>query len=154
MVERSVIESDLSGKPASRAFFGLGGTWYEIDLTPEETEKLEQALEPYLKVGRKATSKPVKKRVVHETTTEEREEIRKWAKEAGFKMAERGRIPKAIKRAYDEAQGKEPEGDLGVDAAAIRKWAKEAGFELAELGRIPKRIQKAYDEAHRVNQSE
>ncbi|WP_406004610.1 Lsr2 family protein [Streptomyces sp. NBC_00987] len=104
MAIRSIVESDLSGKPdAATAVFGLGGTWYEVDLTPEERKKLEQALEPYLKVGRKADKKPTKKQVVPETTAEEREEIRKWAKKKGLEFAERGRIPKTVQKAYDEA---------------------------------------------------
>lgn len=104
MAIRSIIESDLSGKPdAATAVFGLGGTWYEVDLTPEERKKLDQALEPYLKAGRKAENKPAEKRVVPKTTPEEREAIRKWAMEKDFEFAGRGRIPKAIQKAYDEA---------------------------------------------------
>lgn len=107
MAIRSIVESDLSGKPdAATATFGLGDTWYEIDLTPEERKKLEEALKPYLKVGRKAgKAAPIKKRVVPETTPEEREKIREWAKEEGYDFAERGRIPKTVMKAYDEAHG-------------------------------------------------
>ncbi|MFI1408804.1 Lsr2 family protein [Streptomyces sp. NPDC020707] len=107
MAIRSVIESDLSGKPdAATATFGLGDTWYEVDLTAEEQKKLEEALKPYLKVGRKAgKAAPVKKRVVPETTAEERDKIREWAKKEGYEFAERGRIPKKVMKAYDEAHG-------------------------------------------------
>lgn len=106
MAIRSIIESDLSGKPdAATQTFGLGDTWYEIDLTPEEQKKLEEALKPYLKVSRKAekTTPAPKKRVVPETTTEERDKIREWAKKEGLEFAERGRIPKTVMKAYDEA---------------------------------------------------
>ena len=105
MAIRSIVESDLSGKPdAATQMFGLGDTWYEIDLTAEEQEKLEEALKPYLKAGRKAgKTTPVKKRVVPETTAEERDKIREWAKKEGYEFAERGRIPKAVMKAYDEA---------------------------------------------------
>ncbi|WP_405814553.1 Lsr2 family protein [Streptomyces sp. NBC_01390] len=107
MAIRSIVESDLSGKPdAATQTFGLGDTWYEIDLTPEEQKKLEEALKPYLKVSRKAgKTTPVKKRVVPETTTEERDKIREWAKKEGLEFAERGRIPKTVMKAYDEAHG-------------------------------------------------
>ncbi|MGW0920631.1 histone-like nucleoid-structuring protein Lsr2 [Streptomyces sp. NPDC002755] len=106
MAIRSIIESDLSGKPdAATQRFGLGDTWYEIDLTPEEQKKLEEALKPYLKVSRKAekTTPTPKRRVVPETTTEERDKIREWAKKEGYEFAERGRIPKKVMKAYDEA---------------------------------------------------
>ncbi|NEA18981.1 histone-like nucleoid-structuring protein Lsr2 [Streptomyces halstedii] len=107
MAIRSIVESDLSGKPdAATATFGLGDTWYEVDLTPEERKKLEEALEPYLKVGRKARqAAPTKKRVVPKTTIEERDVIRAWAKKNGYELAERGRIPRKIMKAYDEAHG-------------------------------------------------
>ncbi|MDX2547488.1 Lsr2 family protein [Streptomyces sp. WI04-05B] len=108
MAIRSIVESDLSGKPdAATQTFGLGDTWYEIDLTPEEQKKLEEALKPYLEVGRKAekTTPAPKKRVVPETTTEERDKIREWAKKEGLEFAERGRIPKTVMKAYDEAHG-------------------------------------------------
>ncbi|MEU9267239.1 Lsr2 family protein [Streptomyces sp. NPDC048251] len=106
MAIRSIVESDLSGKPdAATQTFGLGDTWYEIDLTPEEQKKFEEALKPYLKVSRKAekTTPAAKKRVVPETTAEERDKIREWAKKEGYEFAERGRIPKKVMKAYDEA---------------------------------------------------
>ncbi|MFJ5725859.1 Lsr2 family protein [Streptomyces sp. NPDC093149] len=104
MAIRSIVESDLSGKPdATTVTFGLGDTWYEIDLTAKEQKDLEDALKSYLKVGRKAERKPAKKRVVPETTAEEREKIREWAREEGLELAERGRIPKTVQKAFDEA---------------------------------------------------
>ncbi|MYR60056.1 Lsr2 family protein [Streptomyces sp. SID625] len=108
MVVRSIVESDLSGKPdAATATFGLGDTWYEVDLTAEEQKKLEEALKPYLAVGRKAgkATEATRKRVVPETTAEERDKIRAWGKENGYEFAERGRIPKELMKAFDEAHG-------------------------------------------------
>ncbi|MFJ7280362.1 Lsr2 family protein [Kitasatospora sp. NPDC098663] len=106
MAIRSVVESDLSGEPdAATATFGLGDTWYEVDLTTEERKKLEEALKPYLKAGRKAGEPTPKKRVVPETTAEERDKIREWAKGKGLEFADRGRIPKKVMKAYDEAHG-------------------------------------------------
>ncbi|MDW6058066.1 Lsr2 family protein [Streptomyces sp. FXJ1.4098] len=107
MAIRSIVESDLSGKPdAATVTFGLGDTWYEVDLTAEEQKELEKTLKSYVKVGRKVgKTTPVKKPVVPETTLEERDKIRKWAKEEGYEFADRGRIPKTIMKAYDEAHG-------------------------------------------------
>ncbi|MGW5929300.1 histone-like nucleoid-structuring protein Lsr2 [Streptomyces anulatus] len=106
MVLRSIVESDISGKPdAATATFGLGDTWYEVDLTPEERKKLEEALKPYLKAGRKAGKAAPVTKVVPETTSEERDAIRAWGKKNGYEFAERGRIPKKIMKAYDEAHG-------------------------------------------------
>lgn len=104
MAIRTVVESDLSGKPdAVTVTFGLADTWYEIDLTDEEQKQLEQKLKTYLASSRKATKSGEKRRVVPHTTVEEREQIRVWAKEQGYDFAERGRIPKLVMAAYDKA---------------------------------------------------
>lgn len=109
MATRNVIESDLSGKVnASTVTFGLNGSWYEIDLTQDEQEQLEKVLQTYVASGRKTLAKDtLRKRQVPETTPEEREEIRAWAINEGYDLAQRGRIPKKIMRAYDEAHGLE-----------------------------------------------
>lgn len=104
MAKREVVESDISGQPdAATVMFGLEGDWFEIDLTEAEKKKLEQALKPYLTKGRKPTSQGEKKRVVPETTAEEREQIRVWARSKGFETPPRGRVPKEIMAAYDKA---------------------------------------------------
>jgi len=104
MAIRKVVESDISGKPdAATVTFGLGDTWYEIDLTVEEKKELERKFKDYLSHGRKASPKGEKKRLVPDTTPEERETIREWGRANGFEFAERGRIPKPLQKAYDEA---------------------------------------------------
>ncbi|WP_087099340.1 histone-like nucleoid-structuring protein Lsr2 [Nocardiopsis sp. JB363] len=112
MAIRRVIESDISGEPDAATFtFGVGDQWYEVDLTTEEREKLEVSLKEYMKVGRKASKEPGKKKVVPNTTTEERERIRKWAKDNGHEVAEYGRIRKGIFKAYWDAHGGPPKDD-------------------------------------------
>ena len=103
-----IVESDLSGDAdASTVTFGVGDTWYEIDLTKEEEAAFDQALQAYLRAGRKANPrKEAKPKVVPETTPEQREAIRKWAAEQGFEFADRGRIPKKIIAAYEAKFGK------------------------------------------------
>ena len=105
MAKREVVDSDLSGKTdAATVTFGLDGTWYEIDLTDDEKKKLESALKSYLTAGRKAAPKqPEKKRMVPETTPQEREEIRAWGRKNGHETPEFGRIPKGLQAAYDKA---------------------------------------------------
>ncbi|MFD4475916.1 Lsr2 family protein [Streptomyces sp. NPDC058471] len=106
MAIEKVVVSDLSRKPdAATATFGLGDTWYEVDLTAEEQKKLEEALKPYLKVSRKAGKAAPKKRLVPQTTAEERDQIRAWGKKNGYDFADRGRIPKVVMKAFDEAHG-------------------------------------------------
>lgn len=104
MAIRSVVESDLSGKSeAETVTFGLGDTWYEIDLTEDEKKNLQQALKTYVEAGRRAAKPGGKRRLVPQTTPEERATIRAWGRENGFEFAERGKIPKELQKAYDEA---------------------------------------------------
>lgn len=105
MAEKRIIESDLSGRQdAERVTFGLGDTWYEIDLTADEQKDLEAALKSYLDAGRKAIQEPPQRRkMVPTTSPEEREKIREWGRENGFEFAEYGRIPKEVMAAYDAA---------------------------------------------------
>lgn len=105
MAEKKIIESDLSGRhDAERVRFGLGDTWYEIDLTDDERQGLEAALKSYLTAGRKATQEPPQRRkMVPTTTPEERDKIREWGRENGFEFAPYGRIPKEVMAAYDAA---------------------------------------------------
>lgn len=106
MAIRSVVESDLSGKTDASTFtFGVGDVWYEIDLTKDERQKFEESLKGYVAKGRKASKDQPKKRFVPETTSEERAQIREWGREHSFEFAERGKIPKALQKAYDEAHG-------------------------------------------------
>lgn len=110
MAIRKVVESDISGKANAATFtFGVGETWYEIDLTDEERKELEKHLTNYTKKGRKATERPGRKKLVPDTSVEEREQIRKWAQEQGYDFAPYGRIPKKIFADYFEAHGIDPQ---------------------------------------------
>lgn len=83
--------------------FGLADAWYEIDLTDDEKEDLERVLKTYVEVGRRASNK-AGNRVVPDTAFEEREQIRTWARAQHFEFADRGRISKKIRAAYQEAR--------------------------------------------------
>lgn len=89
-------------------FFGLGETWQEIDLTDDERKQLEGLLSDYVDRGRKSARPTVAalKREWPETTPEEREAIRAWAKENGLETSEFGRIPKKVTAAYRKAHPK------------------------------------------------
>ncbi|MEE6388337.1 MULTISPECIES: Lsr2 family protein [Microbacterium] len=92
--------------------FSLNGTSYEIDLNPEHAEELRQALEPYITAGRRAgsgastgggrssSSSSSRKRP---SRNPEVAAIRAWAKENGYTLSERGRVPAPILDAYRAA---------------------------------------------------
>lgn len=103
MSTRTVIESDISGRPgAVTTSVGLAGQWHEVDLTETEQDELQKVLTPYLSVGRcRGTS--LTKRHAPDMTVEQREMIRDWARSEGYKFSAYGRIPKKILAAYREA---------------------------------------------------
>ncbi|PMC04206.1 hypothetical protein CJ226_09410 [Microbacterium sp. UMB0228] len=91
--------------------FSLNGTSYEIDLNSAHAEELRQALEPYITAGRRAgsgastgggrsSSSSSRKRP---SRNPEVAAIRAWAKENGYTLSERGRVPAPILDAYRAA---------------------------------------------------
>ncbi|NGP28453.1 Lsr2 family protein [Rhodococcus aetherivorans] len=96
--------------------FGLNGTDYEIDLTNENIDKLNDLLAPYIEAARKVGAPRRGRPSGSGTTTrrstasgrskEELANIREWAAKHGHKVSERGRISQSVQDAYDEAHKK------------------------------------------------
>ena len=98
---------DLDGSDAvGTVTFSLENRAYEIDLSDENTDKLHEALAPFIEHARKAsgrsggrgrtrgqaamTDKPSR------TNREETHAIREWARQNGHQVSDRGRIPKSV----------------------------------------------------------
>ncbi len=104
------LVDDLEGGPADETVvFGLDGTSYEIDLSSKNAGKLRDALAEYVSEARKvgggvrgkrSSSSPTARR----SAGNESAEIRVWARENGYQVNERGRIPAAVVEAYRAAQ--------------------------------------------------
>ena len=103
MVTRTILVSDLSGEPeAETVTIGWKADWYETELTATEHAKLDEKLAPYIAAGRKAVKSP-SKYFVPDTTVEERDVIRTWARENDYELARYGKIPNSIYLAYQAA---------------------------------------------------
>ena len=92
--------------------FSLNGTSYEIDLNSAHAEELRLALEPYITAGRRAGAgaAPGGGRSSSASSSRKRPSrnpevaaIRAWAKENGYTLSERGRVPAPILEAYRAA---------------------------------------------------
>ena len=86
--------------------FSLDGTAYEIDLSSENAGKLREEFQSYVDHARKASGGGGGGRRRRARTGPGRErssEIRAWAKQRGYKVSERGRIPATIITEYDAA---------------------------------------------------
>ncbi|MEV7003673.1 IS200/IS605 family transposase [Streptomyces sp. NPDC093982] len=85
--------------------FSLNGVEYEIDLAPENYEKLNLALRPFIDKGRKTgrrkkAGRSSKAPVVGASA----EEVRAWARTNGYDINDRGRVPREIREAFEAAQ--------------------------------------------------
>ena len=90
--------------------FALNNRAYEIDLSDENTDKLHDALAPFIEHARKAggrsggrgrtrgqaamTDAPAR------SDREETHAIREWARQHGHEVSDRGRISKSVMEAY------------------------------------------------------
>ncbi len=103
----SGIEIDLGADSAPTVRFGLDDVDYEIDLTPSEAADLRATLGPYVAAARRtsvrqstgvARGTPT---VVPKPSMASPQLVRAWARENGFEVPTRGRIPAAVMEAFN-----------------------------------------------------
>lgn len=104
-----LLVDDLDGGEADETVtFALDGKTYEIDLTTSNADKLRTLLEPYAKNGRRTGGRAASGRGKGRAVTggnKDTAEIRKWARENGHNVNDRGRVPAEIREAYEKANG-------------------------------------------------
>jgi hypothetical protein len=99
-----LLVDDLDGGEASETVsFSLDGVSYEIDLSSNNASKLRKDLAAYIDHARKASGAGRRRRSRTGPGRERSAEIRSWAKQRGYKVNERGRIPAAIVAEYESA---------------------------------------------------
>lgn len=112
MAQKVVVElvDDLDGGAADQTVtFGLDGLQYEIDLSEDNAARLLDTLAEFVAAARQVSSrvkgparaKPAKQ--AKQAEVERRIAVREWAIQAGYTIADRGRIPQNIQDAYDRA---------------------------------------------------
>jgi hypothetical protein len=115
MAQKVIVElvDDLDGTASddiSTVSFGLDGAEYEIDLTEANADHLRTALEAYVTAARrtggriKRGSRPVTGTARPAASRDQTRAIREWARENGYELADRGRIPVNVIEAFEEAQ--------------------------------------------------
>lgn len=104
----TIYTDDLTGEETQDAAthsFSIDGIGYEIDLSPESYEEMLQAFGPFVNAARKRGKN--KKAAARTATTtrpgQDTAAIRTWAKENGYNVNERGRVPAEIRDAYTKA---------------------------------------------------
>lgn len=108
MAIKTIRMDDIDGTPDAESYsFALNGEQYEIDLSKDNFEKLQDALAPYVKVAAKATSRVPRERSASpnrsSSNKEELQAMRLWAKDNGYEVSDRGRVSQTIQDAYAAA---------------------------------------------------
>jgi len=116
MAQKVIVElvDDLdgtTGKDVATVTFALDGADYAIDLNDSNADRLRDTLSTYVAAGRRTggrvqraqSGKPAERATAHREQTQA---IRTWARENGFDVSDRGRIPANVKDAYELAQTK------------------------------------------------
>ena len=103
-----LLLDDISGGEASETVtFALDGKSYEIDLNEANAKKLRDALDPYLKAGRRSgagrSARGTRGAGRAGAAGPDTAKIRAWAKENGYEVNDRGRVPANIREAYEKA---------------------------------------------------
>ncbi|MEY9847631.1 Lsr2 family protein [Streptacidiphilus sp. MAP5-3] len=109
-----LLVDDLEGGEADETVtFALDGVAYEIDLTHGNAGKLRELLAPYTDKGRKQSGRAGARAgrggraaaVRPVGGNPDTAKIRAWAKEQGYEVNERGRVPSNVREAYEKAHG-------------------------------------------------
>jgi hypothetical protein len=103
-VQTLFIDDIDGGEAEGTVRFGLDGTDYEIDLNAKHSEELREVLATYVAHARRVGS-PVR-RVVRGrrgATGTDTAKVREWAKDNGYAIKNRGRVPADILVKYQAA---------------------------------------------------
>jgi nucleoid-associated protein Lsr2 len=104
------LVDDLDGTAAediSTVTFGLDGATFEIDLTPNNTAKLRNHLDDFVNAGHRVGGRVKRgtspKAGAPAANREHTKAVRDWAKQNGFELSDRGRIPANVLEAFEAA---------------------------------------------------
>ncbi|MEV6397302.1 Lsr2 family protein [Streptomyces sp. NPDC051907] len=107
-VQVLLVDDLVGGEADETVTFALDGKTYEIDLTAANAEKLRASLADFVKAGRRTggrSSASRGKARVAAGGSADTAKIRAWAKENGFEVNDRGRVPATVREAYEKANG-------------------------------------------------
>ncbi len=101
-----ILLDDIDGSEAKRTVtFALDGKNYEIDLNEANLDKLSSAMDPFIEKARKTTATTRRASTTRRPAAggSDASAVRTWAREHGFEVSDRGRVPKEIRDAYEAA---------------------------------------------------
>ncbi|MEU5435422.1 Lsr2 family protein [Streptomyces sp. NPDC020719] len=104
----TVYIDDLTGEEtqeASTHVLVLDGVAYEMDLAPESYDQLLEALARFTKAGRRIKGGGRGRSALRGpggNGNQNTAEVRRWAKEQGYAVNDRGRVPADIREAFEK----------------------------------------------------
>ena len=108
-VTRTFLVDDLDGstEDVQNAQISLDGADFEIDLSAANAARLRGKLAKYVEHGTRVTPQKTRRsqRVVKPPVSgrDQVQAVRDWARQNGYKVSARGRIPKSIQDAFAAA---------------------------------------------------
>ena len=102
----TLIDDIDGGEGDETLTFSLQGQTYEIDLSKANAQKMLRALEPYVSHARKTGGRrSVPGRATGTGAGKEQLAVmRKWAREHGYQVSDRGRVSLTIQNAFHAAR--------------------------------------------------
>ncbi|MEU5213441.1 Lsr2 family protein [Streptomyces sp. NPDC020742] len=103
-----LLVDDLDGGEAEETVtFALDGKSYEIDLSDSNAQKLRDSLAEFVKAGRRTGGRSggrgKARAAAASGSSQDTAKIRAWAKENGYNVNDRGRVPADIREAFEKA---------------------------------------------------
>ena len=105
-IQTIFIDDIDGGEAAGTVRFSLDGVEYEIDLSSEHTDELHTALGKYIGHARKvggASKRAARGR--RAASSIDTTAVRTWAREQGYDIKDRGRVPADLVAKYQAATG-------------------------------------------------
>jgi hypothetical protein len=109
-ITETVVDDIDGSKDAEQVRFSYDGTEYTIDLGRKNRSALEKVLKPYIEAGTKVSKRaaqrpPTRRRSAAAANGLDLSMVRSWAVENGYTVSSRGRVPRTIIEAYEQARG-------------------------------------------------
>lgn len=99
-----LIDDVDGGAAVETLTFAVDGKTWEIDLNADNAQQLRADLEKWQHHARRVKSaRGSSSRTVAQRSPEQTAAIRRWARENGYQVSDRGRISAEVERAYQRA---------------------------------------------------
>ena len=104
-----ILVDDVDGGEATETVtFALDGVSYEIDLSEKNAARLRDSFGEWVGNARRAGGRKVggRRAATGGSRRDDLNDMRRWGRENGFKVSDRGRVSGELQAAYDKAHGK------------------------------------------------